>query len=434
MASLHRDDKDAHFRAAFTLISGRSRKQLKRTTATTNRSLATRIALHFEDTSQGRVDVAAAKAFFEKISDLRTRRIVAKVTDELMVQATGRGLGGNTTREFLTDWLRKVRGEIGIRSYDRYAHAVRRFLAILGPRADVGVAEIGVEDIERWRDQMGEKVAAATINGDRKILRNAFQAAVKKGHVLQNVVSLVKPPTPDSAVRRGFTKAELGRLLAVAKGEMRGLILCGFYTGARLRDVCLLRWRDIDLERNVWLYATSKTERAMEVPIAAGLRDWLVNDAEAKDDPDAFVFPAAGAAVMRAKLKSVGAVSGAVYELLVEAGLAPRRSHQKAKDGKGRSGPRKVHPLGFHSLRYTATSELKKSSAAEAVARDLIGHDSAAVSRHYTEVDLEVKREAVAKMPSVDDLLAAGTATKPKADAAKTTKASGKAESGPLKR
>ena len=35
--------------------------------------------------------------------------------------------------------------------------------------------------------------------------------------------------------------------------------------------------------------------------------------------------------------------------------------------------------------------------AAEAVARDLIGHDSAAVSRHYTEVDLEVKREAVAK-------------------------------------
>jgi len=149
----------------------------------------------------------------------------------------------------------------------------------------------------------------------------------------------------------------------------------------------------------------------MEVPIAAGLREWLVNDAEAKDDPDAFVFPAAGAAVMRAKLKSVGAVSGAVYELLVEAGLAPRRSHQKAKDGKGRSGPRKVHPLGFHSLRYTATSELKKGSAAEAVARDLIGHDSAAVSRHYTEVDLEAKREAVAKMPSVEDLLAAGTAT-----------------------
>jgi len=156
MASLHRDDKDAHFRAAFTLISGRSRKQLKRTTATTNRSLATRIALHYEDTSQGRVDVAAAKVFFEKISDLRTRRIVAKVTDELMIQATGRGLGGNTTREFLAAWLKKVKGEIGVRSYDRYAHAFRRFLEILGPRADVGVAEIGVEDIERWRDEMGE--------------------------------------------------------------------------------------------------------------------------------------------------------------------------------------------------------------------------------------------------------------------------------------
>jgi hypothetical protein len=33
----------------------------------------------------------------------------------------------------------------------------------------VGIAEIGVEDIERWRDELREKVAAATINGDRKV-------------------------------------------------------------------------------------------------------------------------------------------------------------------------------------------------------------------------------------------------------------------------
>ena len=51
------------------------------------------------------------------------------------------------------------------------------------------------------------------------------------------------------------------------------------------------------------------------------------------------------------------------------------------------------------------------------MARDLIGRDSAAVSRHYTEVDLEVKREAVAKMPSVEDLLAAA---KPVPKGAKT--------------
>jgi integrase len=420
MASLHRDNRDAHFRAAFTLISGRSRKQLKRTTATTNRTLATRIALHYEDTSQGRVDVATAKAFFEKISDLRTRRIVAKVTDELMVQATGRGLGGRTTREFLTDWLKKVRGEISIRSYDRYDHAVRRFLATLGPRADVGIAEIGPEDIERWRDELREKIAATTVSVDRKVLRTAFQAAVVKRVIQQNVVTLVKPPTPDAATRRGFTKAELGRLLAVAKGEMRGLILAGLYTGARLRDVCLLRWGAVDLEQNVLRFVTSKTERAMEVPLAAGLREWLVEGAEGSDDPDAFVFPKAGAAVMRSKLKSVGAVSGAVYELLVEAGLAPPRSHQKEKDGKGRSGPRKVSALGFHSLRYSATSELKRGSASEAVARDLVGHDSAAVSRHYTSVGIAEKREAISRMPSIADLLAAAEAeAKPKPKSAK---------------
>jgi len=420
MASLHRNGQDVCWRAAITLISGRARKQMKRTTGTTNRTLALRIALHYEDAAQGRVDVAAAKAFFEKITDLKTRRIVANNTDDIMVMATGRGLGGNTAREFLTDWLSRVKAEISIRSYDRYDHAVRRFLTTLGPRADVGIAEIGVEDVERWRSELGSKVAAATITGDRKVLRNAWQDAVVKRYVQQNVVALVRPPKMEAATRRGFTKPELGRVLAVAKGEMRGLILAGLYTGARLRDVCLMRWRAVDLEQNVLRFVTSKTDRPMEVPLAAGLRDWLVNDAEASDDPDAFVFPKAGAAVMRSKLQSVGAVSAAVYELLVEAGLAAPRSHQKVEGGKGRSGPRKVSALGFHSLRYSATSELKRGSAAEAVARDLIGHDSAAVSRHYTSVGLEEKREAMAKMPSIADLIAAAEAeAKPRPKSAK---------------
>jgi hypothetical protein len=44
------------------------------------------------------------------------------------------------------------------------------------------------------------------------------------------------------------------------------------------------------------------------------------------------------------------------------------------------------------------------------VARDIIGHESAAISRHYTHIDEETKRKALAKLPDVT----AGSAPRPK--------------------
>jgi hypothetical protein len=35
------------------------------------------------------------------------------------------------------------------------------------------------------------------------------------------------------------------------------------------------------------------------------------------------------------------------------------------------------------------------------VVRDIIGHESAAISRHYTHIDEGAKRKALAKLPDV---------------------------------
>jgi integrase len=65
----------------------------------------------------------------------------------------------------------------------------------------------------------------------------------------------------------------------------------------------------------------------------------------------------------------------------------------------------------FHSLRHTATSLLKNAGVSEAVARDIIGHESAAISRHYTHIDEDSKRKALSKLP---DITALPSAKKPK--------------------
>ena len=51
--------------------------------------------------------------------------------------------------------------------------------------------------------------------------------------------------------------------------------------------------------------------------------------------------------------------------------------------------------LSFHCLRHTLTSWGKQSGISGPVMQDIVGHDSEAVSREYTHIDLETKRVAL---------------------------------------
>ena len=44
---------------------------------------------------------------------------------------------------------------------------------------------------------------------------------------------------------------------------------------------------------------------------------------------------------------------------------------------------------------------LKKAGVGEAIAMDLVGHDSVAISRHYIHVDFQTKYEAINKLPEL---------------------------------
>jgi hypothetical protein len=44
---------------------------------------------------------------------------------------------------------------------------------------------------------------------------------------------------------------------------------------------------------------------------------------------------------------------------------------------------------------------LKDSGASESVTRDIIGHESAEISRHYTHVDEKSKRAALNLLPDI---------------------------------
>jgi integrase len=134
----------------------------------------------------------------------------------------------------------------------------------------------------------------------------------------------------------------------------------------------------------------------MSVPLASPLFQYI-QTIPAGDNPSDPLFPAAYEIATRPH--DAGQLSQQFYAVLVAAGMAKERSHEET--GAGRPERRTVNEISFHFLRHTATSLLKNAGVSSAVAMDIIGHDSEAISRHYTHIESETKRSALNKLPKL---------------------------------
>jgi integrase len=248
-----------------------------------------------------------------------------------------------------------------------------------------------VGEIAAFRDDVSKRVRAATVNVYLKCIRTALQDAWREGLIVENPASKVDAiKRKDSFERRGFSLPELKALVETATGEWRGMILFGLYTGARLTDVAGLTWENVDLERNEIRFVATKTGRRQILPIAKPLRR-LIEELDVTDNPKQPLFPACSAF-------SASALSKQFYGILESASLVPKRARA---EGSGRDVRRDYSEISFHSLRHTATSLLKNAGVSDAVAREIIGHDTVAASRVYSHIEQCTLKKALDKMPSL---------------------------------
>jgi len=194
--------------------------------------------------------------------------------------------------------------------------------------------------------------------------------------------------------RRAFTLPEIKRILKVCgdNAEWRGLILFGLYLGQRLGDLAKLTWRAVDLDSGEIAFTARKTGRRIVLPLVQPLIDYL-SALPSSDDPNAFIFPNS------AKHKRTNSLSNQFRDIMADAGLVESRGHEKTK--QGRSQAREPSELSFHSLRHSAVTMLKAAGVSDFFAREIVGHESAAVSRQYTHLTTDDKRAAMQRLPDV---------------------------------
>lgn len=157
-----------------------------------------------------------------------------------------------------------------------------------------------------------------------------------------------------------------------------------------------LRRGNVDLAQRELVVTTRKTGRRQVLPLAVPLLRHL-ESIPASENATEPLFPKACATRGRSQCGSM--LSSQFHGILVVAGLAQARPHTNT--GKGRDTRREAGGLSFHCLRHTVTSLLKNAGVSDAVARDIIGHNSPAVSASYTHIDMDAKRRAVDKLPDI---------------------------------
>lgn len=389
MASLRTNPRSPFWIACFTLPDGRRTNRATKFEATPkNRKAAQDFADQLE------------KAARRKLTEEQARRIISDIYEIV----NGDALPTSTAKTFFDDWGKGLEaGGVADATARAYRQAARDFLLSLGERQNADLAQIGRRDFANFRDQVAKRTTASTANKLLKYLRVAMHKAKQDGLVLTNPaadVATIKGQSAGRTERRPFTLPELVKVLDLCSPEWRGIVLFGFYTGQRLGDIVRLTWDNVDLAAGEFRFVTRKTKRRMSLPIAKPLAAYLA-ELPSSDTPDAPLF--ANGYKVATEHKGLSTLSQQFYGILKQAGLVTAERSKAPKDGmgSGRRRARLVNELSFHSLRHTATSLLKNAGVSEAVARDIIGHESEAISREYTHIEADVKRAALDKLPAL---------------------------------
>jgi integrase len=341
---------------------------------------------------------AALKTRNGKLSVDAAREVIAQGVSDVFTAANVESLPSASVKSWCETWTEAKAIETEESTHARYKRVIERFIGFFGEsKSKRDLSTLQASDVARFRDREAKELSRSTANLGLKVLRICLGEALRQGLLALNPAVRVKLlKSKAESERRAFTLTEIKRVLTACGDdtEWRGLVLFGLYLGQRLGDLARLTWRAVDLDSGEIAFTTRKTGRRIVLPLVKPLADYLVS-LPASDNPNAFIFPRAASA------KRTASLSNQFRDILVAAELVEPRSRGHKTTGKGRDQAREASEISFHSLRHSAVTMLKAAGVSDFIAREIVGHESAAVSRQYTHLTTDYKRAAMRRLPDV---------------------------------
>ena len=280
------------------------------------------------------------------------------------------------------------------------------------------LAEVTHEAIAEYLACIRAEVCASTYNARICVLREIFHVLSAKAGLVDDPWEGVRLHADDCHSRRELTLDEIERLMKAATKageEWKRLFTIGIYTGLRLGDCCCLAWNSVNLERGVIQLIPTKTRKhahgqPVTIPIHPQLKAELSTPISESTStrstcstrlPSPFVNPTLADWYKNSKWR----ISRGL-ELIFKA------AHIETSiriEGRRTRTPEAT----FHSLRHTFVSSAANAGVPLPVVASIVGHSSTAMTRHYYHENEEMLRQAVAAIPSLDDLKGSRSGSKP---------------------
>lgn len=332
-----------------------------------------------------------------------------------------------TVKAWLDRWLEDLR--VAPMTERSYRETSRLYLVpTVGKRRLDQLGPQHVRDMLRWIESpipSGLGLSPSTTHRAHRVLRIALNAALVDGLVQRNVATLVKPPSLAGKAQATLTAEQAKKLLLSLKpdDELAARWAVALLLGLRQGEALGLEWSRVDLEAGTidlsWQLqrlgyrhgcdGTCGKKRAGSCP------------ARELDVRPGHVHRQLYGSLCLTKPKSYDRVVPLPPMILAalwahheafgtnEAGLVFTRSsglpHDPSDDNAawhaalaGAGLPR----VKLHAARHTTATLLLELGVAEHVSQAILGHSSAAVTRGYQRVSLDLKRAA---MGALGDLL-----------------------------
>lgn len=296
---------------------------------------------------------------------IKEQEDIAKKIARLKSIASGKA---SLTLAGLVDAFRKspYRKDCPPAQLDRYCARLSAFVTWAGE--DTPLMAVTDATAADYAAVLAGKFSGASFNKHVAALKICWTALEKSGSVDANPWATLARKRNESHTRRALSDAEVSKILATAKGEMRDLILIGLHTGLRLGDAAQLRWENFG--KGCVEVKTAKTGALVSLPAHRLLA------ALGRQGKSGYVCPSIAAKVSRSHGKEQ--LSSEVVEIFAAAGLETTVK----QDGWTRARA----DAGFHSLRHTFVSRCVEAGIPVAIVKELVGHTTEKMTSHYSHV------------------------------------------------
>jgi len=260
------------------------------------------------------------------------------------------------------------------KSYDTDCKIVGLLKKTFGGKYLYEITSLDVEKFKSTRAKEVKKskkggkeqcISPATVNRSLAVLKSMFNKAIVWGKLEYNPCRSVKMFKENNQRLRFLEREEIDRILANCCEHLRPIVIVALHTGMRKGEILGLKWRDIDIKRNIIHLSNTKNGEKREVPMNETAQKTIIG--VLKNPESQYVF-------CNKDGKPYGDIKKSFFTAIEKSGIVD---------------------FHFHDLRHTFASQLVMSGVDLNTVRELLGHKSLEMTLRYSHLSPDHKKRAV---------------------------------------